>query len=67
MQAMSEETKEYLLNMVDHIGVASLPEGQLDVIMIEEIGEYIWGDVETVEEAYSNTLQRFAELGYEVE
>lgn len=65
MQAMSEETKEYLMNMVDHIGVASLPEGQLDVIIIEEMGEYIWGEVETVEEAYMNTLQRFVEMEYE--
>ncbi len=65
MQALSEEAKAYLLNMVEHIGVASLPEGQLDGIIIEEIGRYIWGDVDTIENAYHNTIQRFIEMGYQ--
>jgi len=64
MHALSEEAKDCLLNMVEQIGVACLPEGQLDVIIIEEIGRYIWEDVDTIEEAYMNTLQRFSEMGY---
>lgn len=65
MQALSEESKDYLLNMVEHIGIASLPEGQLDGIIIEEIGRYIWEDVDTIENAYHNTIQRFIEMGYQ--
>ncbi len=65
MQALSEESKDYLLNMVEHIGVASLPEGRLDGIIIEEIGRYIWEDVDTIEEAYNNSIQRLVEMGYQ--
>ncbi len=64
VRALSEETKEYLLNMVEDIGVANLVEGKLDAIVIEEIGKYIWGDVDTVEEAYMNTMQRLVGIGY---
>ena len=30
----------------------------------DEIGEYIWGDTDTIEEAYDNTIKQFVERGY---
>ena len=67
MQALSEGTKDFLIDMVENIGVVCLSEGQLDTIIIEEIGRYIWDDVDTIEEAYANTLQRFSKMGYIVQ
>lgn len=64
IKPMSSETKEYLLYMIDHIGSANLPEFELTMIITEEIEKYLWGDTETIEDAYDNVIKRFAELGY---
>ncbi|MBQ7015635.1 MAG: extracellular solute-binding protein [Firmicutes bacterium] len=64
MNPLSEESKQYLISMINHIGTANLPEFSLEKIMIDEIGEYIWGDTDTIEEAYDNTIKQFVERGY---
>lgn len=64
IQPISAETKQYLLDMVDQIGVACLPDGKLDLIVFNEIGEYIWGGTDSIEEAYDNTIKQFIERGY---
>lgn len=61
---MTAETKEYMEYMIHHIEVAKLPEFGLNNVITEEIEEYLWGDTETINEAYNNTIQRFVELGY---
>lgn len=64
LKPMSIETKEYLEYMIDQVEVAILPEFGLNTIITEEIQNYLWGDTDNIEEAYKNTIQRFAELGY---
>ncbi|MBQ7016339.1 MAG: hypothetical protein IJN10_05230 [Firmicutes bacterium] len=64
LKPMSSETKEYLQYMIDHIEVATLPEYGLNKVITEEIQNYLWGDTESIDEAYQNTIARLVELGY---
>lgn len=64
LKPMSFETKEYLQNMIENIEIATLPEYGLTKVITEEIENYIWGDTESIDEAYNKTIDRFVELGY---
>ncbi len=64
LKPMTPETKEYLQNMIDSIEVATLPQYGLTGIITEEIEDYLWGDTESIDEAYNKTIERFVELGY---
>ena len=64
LQPMSDETKDYMNYLVDHIETANLPEFELYLIVTEEIEDYIWGSTESVDAAYNKVMNRFTDLGY---
>lgn len=64
LQPMSDETKDYMNYLVDHIETANLPEFELYLIVTEEIEDYIWGSTESVDAAYNKVINRFTDLGY---
>ena len=61
---LSENSKEYLIYLLDNISCAKLPEGLLNEIITIEIEEYIYGDTETLEQAYENVSQQLLLLGF---
>ena len=64
LQPMSDEAKDYMNYLVDHIETANLPEFELYLIVTEEIEDYIWGSTESVDAAYNKVMNRFTDLGY---
>lgn len=50
--------------MIDNIGVARLPERGLNGVITEEIGAYIYGDTDTIDEAYNKALQRLQQYDF---
>ena len=58
IKPMSQESADYICNMVDNIGVARLPEFMLNDIVPKEIASYIYGNTDTKEQAYQKALQR---------
>ncbi len=50
--------------MIDNIGVARLPEFGVNRVITEEIGAYIYGDTDTIDEAYDKTLQRLKQYDF---
>ena len=61
---MSKKTGEYLMYLLDNISCAKLPEGTLNEIISEEIGQFIYGNTETLEQAYENVIDRLLILGF---
>lgn len=59
IQPMTSATRDYLQSMIDHIGAVSLPNRERWKIIQEEIERYIYGDVNTLDEAYANVQDRF--------
>lgn len=64
IRPLSQESADYLLNMIDHIETANLPEYQLVEAVRKEMEEYIWGDTETMEQAYENAINLLEDMGY---
>ena len=58
IQPLSEKTKEYLLEMIEKITVAVLPEWSINNIVTQEIESYIYGDTSTIDEAYKKVTQQ---------
>ena len=61
---LSEDMAEYLIYLLEHIECAKLPEGTLNEIISLEIENYIFGNTNTVEEAYIKASQQLELLGY---
>lgn len=64
IRPLSQESADYLLNMINHIETANLPEYQLVEAVRKEMEEYIWGDTETMEQAYENAVSLLEDMGY---
>ena len=64
IKPLSQDTADYLLYMIDHIETANLPEYQLAKAVRKEMEEYIWGDTETMEQAYENAISVLEDMGY---
>lgn len=59
---MSEETKEYLLSLIDQIGGATLPDSAAQNIIWTEIQNYIFGKTDTLDMAYEEAMHKLNEL-----
>lgn len=57
IKPMSKETSLYLQDMIEHIGVTTLPQGLARQVVRREAERYIYGDVDSMEEAYQNAVE----------
>lgn len=56
IQPMSEQTSLYLQNMIDKVGIAILPQAIPQQMVQNEIARYIYGDIDSMENAYQNAI-----------
>lgn len=56
IKPMTEKTSNYLLDLVNNIGDATLPDNAARNAVFTELQKYVYGETETIDEAYNNAV-----------